>query len=66
MKPNFTEIFKANLVKPAWADNAKETELPFVVHAIDSCIGAEWRKDENDNEQLFSESDRIRPGHGQI
>ena len=38
MKPNFTEIFKANLVKPAWADNAKETELPFVVHAIDSCI----------------------------
>jgi hypothetical protein len=66
MKPNFTEIFKANLVKPAWADNAKETELPFVVHAIDSCIGAEWRKDENDNEQLFSDSDRIRPGHGQI
>lgn len=66
MKPNFTEIFKANLVKPARADNAKETELPFVVHAIDSCIGAEWRKDENDNEQLFSDSDRIRPGHGQI
>lgn len=66
MKPNFTEIFKANLVKPAWADNAKETELPFVVHAIDSCIGAEGRKDENDNEQLFSDSDRIRPGHGQI
>lgn len=66
MKPNFAEIFKANLVKPAWADNAKVTELPFVVHAIDSCIGAEWRKDENDNEQLFSDSDRIRPGHGQI
>lgn len=66
MKPNFAEIFKANLVKSAWADNAKETELPFVVHAIDSCIGAEWRKDENDNEQLFSDSDRIRPGHGQI
>lgn len=66
MKPNFTEIFKANLVKPARADNAKETELPFVVHAIDSCIGAEWRKDENDNEQLFSDGDRIRPGHGQI
>lgn len=66
MEPNFTERFKANLVKPAWADNAKETELPFVVHAIDSCIGAEWRKDENDNEQLFSDSDRIRSGHGQI
>lgn len=66
MKPNFTEIFKANLVKPARADNAKETELPFVVHAIDSCIGAEWRKDENDNEQLLGNSDRNRPGHGQI
>ena len=66
MNPNLTDLFKANLVKPAWADNAKETELPFVVHAIDSCIGAEWRKDENDNEQLFSDSDRIRPGHGQI
>ena len=66
MKPNWTDLFKANLVKPACADNAKETELPFVVHAIDSCIGAEWRKDENDNEQLFSDSDRIRPGHGQI
>jgi hypothetical protein len=63
MKPNFTEIFKANLVKPAWADNAKETELPFVVHAIDSCIGAERRKDENENEQLFGNSDRNRPRH---
>lgn len=66
MKPNFTEIFKANLVKPARADNVKETELPFVVHAIDSCIGAEWRKDENDNEQLLGNSDRNRPGHRQI
>lgn len=66
MKPNFTEIFKANLVKPARADNAKETELSFVVHAIDSCIGAEWRKDENEDEQLFGNSDRNRPGHRQI
>lgn len=66
MKPNFTEIFKANLVKPARADNAKETELPFVVHAIDSCIGAEWRKDENDNGHLLGNSDRNRPGHRQI
>ena len=66
MNPNWTDLFKANLVKPAWADKAKETEIPFVVHAIDSCIGAEWRKNENDNEQLFSDSDRIRPGHGQI
>ena len=66
MKPNFTEIFKANLVKPARADNVKETELPFVVHAIDSSIGAEWRKDENDNEQLLGNSDRNRPGHRQI
>ena len=66
MKPNFTEIFKANLVKPAWADNAKETELPFVVHAIDTCIGIEWRKDSNNDEQLFGNNDRNRPGHGQI
>lgn len=66
MKPNFTEIFKANLVKPAWADNAKETEIPFAVHAIDSCIGTNWRKDESNDEQLFSDSDRSRPGHGQI
>lgn len=65
MKPNFTEIFKANLVKPAWADNAKETEIPFAVHVIDSCIGTDWRKD-NNNEQLFSNSDRSRTGHGQI
>ena len=66
MKPNFAEIFKANLVKPAWADNAKETEIPFVVHAIDSCIGTNWRKDSDNDEQLFSNSNRNRPGQGQI
>ena len=47
MNPNWADLFKANLVKPAWADNAKETEIPFVVHAIDSCIGTNWRKDGN-------------------
>lgn len=62
MNPNFTEIFKANLVKPARADNAKETEIPFAVHAIDSCIGTNWRKDGNDDEQLFGNSNRDRPG----
>ena len=66
MKPDLTDLFKANLVKPTWADNAKETEIPFVVHAIDTCIGTEWRKDSNNNEQLFSNSDRSRPGQGQI
>lgn len=66
MKPSCTDLFKANLVKPTWADNAKETEIPFAVHAIDSCIGTEWRKEESNNEQLFSNSDRIRPRHGQI
>lgn len=63
MKPNFTEIIKANLVKPARADNVKETEIPIIVHAIDSCIGKNWRKDENENEQLFGNSDRNRPRH---
>ena len=66
MKPNLTELFKANLVKSAWADNANETEIPFVVHAIDSCIGTNWRKDGNNDEQLLGDSDRNRPGHGQI
>ena len=66
MKPDLTDLFKANLVKPAWANNAMETEIPLVVHAIDSCIGTIWRKDENDNEQLFSDSDHNRPGHRQI
>ena len=62
MRPNLTDLLKANLVKPAWADNAKETETHFIVHAIDSCIGTKWRKDGNNDEQLFSNSDRIRPG----
>ena len=66
MNPNWTDIFKANLVKPAWADNAKETEIPFVVHAIDSCICTNWRKDGNNDEQLFGNSDRSRPGHRKI
>lgn len=66
MRTNLTDLFKANLVKPAWADNAKEIEIPFVVHAIDSCIGTNWRKDGNNDEQLFSDSDRSRPGHGEI
>lgn len=63
MRPNWTDLFKANLVKPAWADNVKETETPFVVYAIDSCIGTNWRKDESNDEQLFSNSDRSRPRH---
>lgn len=66
MKPDLTDLIKANIVKPAWADNAKETEIPFAVHAIDSCIGTNWRKDGSNDEQLFSDSDRSRPGHGQI
>ena len=48
------------------ADNAKETEIPFAAHAIDSCIGTNWRKDENEDEQLFGNSDRNRPGHRQV
>ena len=63
MNPNWTDLFKANLVKPTWADNAKETEIPFAVHTIDSCIGTNWRKDGNNDEQLFGNSDRSRPGH---
>lgn len=66
MRPNWTDLFKANLVKPARADNVKETEIPLVVHAIDTCIGTEWRKDGNKDEQLFSDSDRSRPRHGEI
>lgn len=62
----WTDLFKANLVKPAWTDNAKETEIPFVVHAIDTCIGTNWREDGNNDEQLFSNSDCSRPGHGQV
>lgn len=62
MNPNLTDLFKANLVKPAWADNTKETEIPFVVHAIDSCVGTHWRKDGNNDEQLFSNSNRSRYG----
>lgn len=60
MKPDLTDLFKANLVKPTWADNAKETEIPFVVHAIDTCIGTNWIKDGNNDEQLFGNSDRNR------
>lgn len=66
MRPNWTDLFKANLVKPAGADNVKETEIPLVVHAIDTCIGTEWRKDGNKDEQLFSDSDRSRPRHREI
>ena len=66
MNPNWADLFKANLVKPAWADNAEETEIPFVVHAIDSCIGTKWRKDGNNDEQLFGNSDRSRSGHRKI
>lgn len=61
MFPNWTDLFKANLVKPTWSDNAKETEIPFVVHAIDGCIGTNWRKDSDNDEQLFSNSNRNRP-----
>lgn len=66
MKPDLTDLFKVNLVKPAWVDKAKETEIPFVVHAIDTCIGTEWRKDSNNDEQLFGNNDRNSPGQGQI
>lgn len=66
MNPNWADLFKANLVKPAWADNATETEIPFAVHAIDSCIRTNWRKDGSNNEQLFSNSDRSRPRHRKI
>lgn len=66
MRPNWTDLFKANLVKPAGTDNVKETEIPLVVHAIDTCIGTEWRKDGNKDEQLFSDSDRSRPRHREI
>lgn len=66
MNPNLTDLFKANLVKPAWADNVKESEIPFVVHAIDTCIGKNWRKDGNNDAQLFSDSDRSRPRHREI
>jgi hypothetical protein len=66
MKPSLTDLFKANLVKPAWVDNAKETEIPFIVHAIDSCIGTEWRKDSGNDEQLFGNSGCIRPGRRSI
>lgn len=64
MNSNLTDLFKANLVKPAWADNAEETEIPFILHAIDNCIGTKWRKDGNSDEQLFSNSDHSRPGQG--
>lgn len=66
MTPNWAELFKANLVKPVWADNAKETEIPFVVHAIDSCISTNWRKDGNNDEYLFSDRNCIRPGYRKI
>lgn len=61
MNPNWADLFKANLVKPVWAENAKETEIQFVVHAIDSCIGTNWREDGNNDEQLFGNSNRSRP-----
>lgn len=61
MNPNWTDLFKANLVKPAGRITPGETEIPFVVHAIDSCIGTNWRKGVNSDEQLFSYSDRSRP-----
>ena len=66
MNPNWADLFKANLVKPTWADNAKETEIPFIVHAIDSCIGTNWRKDVNNDEQLFGNSNSSRSGHRQV
>lgn len=61
MNPNWADLFKAKLVKPTWADNANETEIPFIVNAIDNCIGRDWRKDSDNDEQLFGNSDRFRP-----
>lgn len=59
MKPNFTDLFKANLVKPAWAEKGvTETEIPFVINTIDKTIGTDWRKDGNSDERLFGNSDR--------
>lgn len=59
MKPNLTDLFKANLVKPAWAEKGvTETEIPFVINTIDKTIGTGWRKDGNNDERLFSNSDR--------
>ena len=59
MNPNLTDLFKANLVKPAWADKGvTETEIPFVINTIDKTIGTDWRKDGNDDERLFGNSDR--------
>lgn len=59
MKPKLTDLFKANLAKPAWAEKGvTETEIPFVINAIDKTIGTDWRKEVNDDERLFSNSDR--------
>lgn len=58
-KPNLTDIFKANLAKPAWAEKGvTETEIPFVINTIDKTIGTDWRKDGDNDERLFSHSDR--------
>lgn len=59
MKPNLTDLFKANLVKPAWAEKGvTETEIPFVINAIDKTIGTNWRKDSDNDERLFGNSNR--------
>ena len=56
---NWPEIIKAHLAKPAWAEKGvTETEIPFVINAIDKTIGTDWRKEDNDNERLFSNSNR--------
>ena len=59
MIPNLTDLFKANLAKPAWAEKGvTETEIPFVINAIDKTIDTDWRKDDNNNERLLSNSNR--------
>ena len=59
MTPNLTDLFKSNLAKPVWAEKGvTETEIPFVINAIDKIIGTDWRKDGNNDERLFSNSNR--------
>jgi len=58
---NWTEVFKANLVRPVWTrENPSMTEIPFIVQAIDSCIGDNWRKEVDingtTNERIFDPS----------
>lgn len=60
---NWPELFKAELVKPVWAEHEIcETEIPTLLHSIDACIGDAWRKDLDENERLFGNGNGNRPG----